>query len=188
MEDKLNELSLVNALIFGALFAASYYVLFYHPSNPEVVISGLDQSINAVKVEIAQMDKQIREGELLKKEIDEMEIQAEKIYKYIPENLSQDQASSSVSEEARVAGLSIQSIRAGQSWTDQETVSVGSVDVNVQGEFTQIMIFLSELTRKETIYSIKSVQIQDGVEADSGLKLTAQIEFYKRFQKSETGR
>jgi len=188
MEDKLNELSLVNALIFGILFAASYYILFYHPTNPELVIAGLDQNITTLKEEITQIEKQIKEGEVLTREIEEMELKAEKIYKYIPENFSLDQASSAVSEEARMAGLSIQSIRAGQSWMNQETVSEGSIDVSVDGEFSQIMIFLSELTRKDIIYSIKRVQIDEGSKERASLKLVAQINFYKRYQKPEERR
>lgn len=188
MEDKLNELSLVNALIFGILFAASYYVLFYHPSDPNIVISGLDQSIVTVKSEITKLDSEIKEGQKLQQEIQEMEIKAEKVYKYIPETFSLDQASSAISEEARLAGLSIQSIRTGQSWMNKETVSVGSVDVDVLGEFNQIMIFLSELTRKEMIYAVKKVQIQDRSNGDKGLSLNAQIDFFKRYQKPETVR
>jgi|GEM_PF-3300363 len=189
MEDKLNELSFLNALIFGIIIAASYYILFYQATDPKTVIPALDQNISTLKVEIDKLDAQIKKGLELRQEMDAMEVKAEKIYKYIPENLSSEQASSAVSEEARIAGLSIQSIRTGPTWLDKETISEGTVSVDVLGDFSQIMIFLSELTRKDVIFAVNKVQIKDRASnEENGLSLTAQISYFRRFKKIEAKR
>jgi len=188
MEDKLNELSLVNALIFGLIIAAGYFVMFYSASNPKTVIAGLSQNITTVKGEIAKLDKKIKEGERLQKEIRKMEARAEDVYKYIPLNMSLEQGSGAVSQEARLAGLSIQSIRASSSWDEKVTVASGEVDIKVQGQFSQMMVFLSEMTRKDQVYSVKSLKISEGLQDQTQLTLDAKIQFFKRVLSSEVKR
>jgi len=180
MEDKLNELSLVNALIFGLIIAAGYYVMFYSASNPKTVIANLNQNITTVKAEISKLDRKRQEGEKLKKEINKMEKRAESVYKYIPLTMSLEQGSGAVSQEARLAGLSIQSIQVSNQWDEKVTVASGEVDIKVQGQFPQMMVFLSEMTRKDQIYSIKSLKMSEGSQNQAELTLDVKIEFFKR--------
>ena len=135
-----------------------------------------------LKGEIAQIDRQIQEGEKLKKEIADMEEKAAKIFRFVPTEMSLEQGASAVSSEARLAGLSIQSVQTSQNWLNKKTVSVGSVDVRVQGQFNQIMIFLSEMTRKDQIYSLKTVKVTSSSQESGDLSLDAVFEFYRRFE------
>lgn len=187
MEDKLNELSILNAAIVGLIMAALYYFLFFQANDPKNILFNLDQVEVTAKGQLAKLSRQIKEGKKLKADIEAIELKAEKIYKYIPKEFSVDEASSTISEEARLAGLSIRSISKTATWSNLETVSAANVDVRVQGAFDQIMIFLSELTRKDRIYNVKTLKISNtrDLANKEGLILETKIEFFKRYEKDK---
>lgn len=187
MEEKLNQLTFQNAAIFGLLLALGYYVLFYHPSNPQVQLDDLGRELVTIKGEIAKLDRKIKEGQKINQEIEIMQKKADKVYAQLPESLSVEQAAGIVSQEARNVGLSIQSISAeGAGWIKLQTVAVIPIDAAVSGTFEQIMVFLSELTRNNKVYSVTTLTISENdAEQPGALAMTVKIQAYRKLAISE---
>ncbi len=188
MEDKLNQLTFQNAALFGLLIAVGYYVLFYHPSNPQNRLDEMGRELVTIKGEISKLDREIKEGQKINQEIEVMQKKASKVYAQLPESLSVEQAAGIVSQEARNVGLSIQSISAAgeEGWTKLRTVAVVPIDTVVSGTFEQMMVFLSELTRDNKVYSVKTLAIAGGDSEQPGaLQLTVTIQAYRKLAVSE---
>lgn len=184
MEEKLNQLSFANAALFGLLIAAGYYVMFFHPSNPQNQLESMEQEMVTIKGEIAKLDRKIKEGQKLNQEILLMQKKADKVYSQMPEKISVESASSVISQEARTVGLSIQAIEAQGNWNKLKTVAVVDIEATVGGSFGQIMIFLSELTRNNKVYAVREISIVNG-EGAKGLSLNATISAYRRLALDE---
>ena len=184
MEDKLNELSFVNAILFGVLLAVAYWFLVFENLNPQNQIQGFEQNIATIKGEIAKLDREIKKGQEMEQEVQTIQKKAEKVYKYIPKTFSLSEASSNISEEARRAGLSIQSISTQNGWNNKEYVSVGSAEISVQGSFKKLMFFFSELTRKDKIYIVKGLEIREpnASQGSRDLNVRSRIEFFRRYE------
>ncbi len=187
MEEKLNQLTFPNAALFGLLIAVGYYVLFYHPSNPQNQLDEMGRELVTIKGEISKLDREIKKGLRINQEIEVMQKKADKVYAQLPEGLSVEQASGIVSQEARNVGLSIQSISAeGTGWTKLQTVAVVPIDTVVSGTFEQMMIFLSELTRDNKVYSVRSLSISGNDAEQPGiLVMTVKIQAYRKLAVSE---
>lgn len=188
MEEKLGQLSFTNALLFGFLIGAAYYFLFYHLANPQSIIAELDRELVTIKGEIAKLDRGIKEGQQLEKNIAEMEKAAENVYSRLSENTSVQQASAILSQEARTIGLSIETIAPGSVWTKKRTLAFVDVNVAVNGKFSQIMVFLSELTRDNKVYSISEFRIgapQGSALGQKDLRFSARIKAYRKLSSAE---
>lgn len=194
MEEKLNELTFQNAAIFGVLIAVAYWVVFYHPSDPKVRLDSLAEEIVEAEGAIARLNKEIKLGQEMNKEIQVMEQKAKKVYSQLQEEISADEASSTISEEARSLGLSIQSMEASGEWVKLKTVAVVDIEAVVAGSFGQIMVFLSELTRNNKVYSVGNLDIAASDEDGGGtaaagasevLSLTARIQAYRKLSVTE---
>ncbi len=175
MEEKLNQLSFANAALFGLLIAISYYLFFYHANNPEVQLAAFDQEMGTVKGEIAKLDRQIKQKLALKTEIENMKSSVSKIYENLSEDITVNEALATISKEARVAGLSIESITASSDWRKKETLAAVDMNVVLRGSFSQVMIFLSELTRDNKVYTVSSFNID--TEANSSDKSSGAVRF-----------
>ncbi len=187
MEEKLNQLTFPNAALFGLLIAVGYYVLFYHPSNPQNQLDEMGRELVTIKGEISKLDREIKKGLRINQEIEVLQKKADKVYAQLPEGLSVEQASGIVSQEARNVGLSIQSISAeGTGWAKLQTVAVVPINTVVSGTFEQMMIFLSELTRNNKVYSVRSLSISGNDEDQPGiLVMTVKVQAYRKLAVSE---
>lgn len=183
MDEKLNELTFPNAAIFGLLIAAAYWMFFYHPSDPKVQLQTLSDEISEAEGQISRLNREIKIGQELNKEIQLMEARAKKVYEQLQEQITTEEASGTISEEARSLGLSIQEITATGGWVKKKTIAVAEINAQVVGTFVQIMIFLSELTRNNKVYSVEGLTISgaEGDESNNGfLSLNAKINAYRK--------
>lgn len=188
MEEKINQLTFTNAALFGLLIAIAYFFLFYNPANPQNVLDQLDKELITARGEIAKLDRGLKEGSILKQEIEVMQKTTEKAYRQLSERISVKQVAATISQEARSVGLSIDSIVASNNWVKKRTLASVNIQTAVTGSFPQIMVFLSELTRDNKVYSVSDFAIEaekgDG-NGTKGLQLNVKIKAYRKLALSE---
>jgi Tfp pilus assembly protein PilO len=188
MEEKLNQLTFTNAALFGLLIAVAYYFLFYNPSNPKNALEELGRELVTARGEVTKLDRAIKAGQVIKQEIDVMEKAAEKVYGQLAEDTSVQQAAAIVSQEARNVGLSIESMSTDENWVKKKTLALVGVNATIRGSFSQIMVFLSELTRDNKVYSVSEFTITTPdmrVTERDELQFTTKIEAYRKLSSSE---
>jgi Tfp pilus assembly protein PilO len=186
MEEKLNNLSFKSAAVFGLILAGVYYFTLYKEQDPRLQISRMNQDISIVKAEIAKHDRQLKISQEAQREILLIKEKADAVYKELPSQLTPTQAAGILSQEARKVGLSIRSISPAGRWTDSQNLSSIEINVQVTGSFSQIMIFLSELTRGNRVYAIQNLTISNvGAGSSRGLlTFNGKVKAYKVLNKS----
>lgn len=180
MEEKLNGLSFINAAIFGLVLAAIYYFLVFQESNPQEQLSRKDEQVGQLKTQIAGLDGKIRMAQRKQKQIDQIKFKSDRAFKSTPDNLSADVALAELSKEARSAQLSIESLNAGGSWVESNNIESTDLTLQVLGRYDQIMLFLSEITRKDHVYSVRSLEMRRVGDLSSDTKddLSASVQIY----------
>ncbi len=188
MEEKLNQLTFINATLFGLLIGLAYYVFFYHSLSSHNQIEKAKQDILRIKKDILKLDEELKAEQRINQEVLLMEKKSDKVYSQLSENLSVEQVVNTISEEARSIGLSIESISAASGgWEEKKTIAVVSIDANLSGSFNKIMVFLSELTRNNRAYSVLSLLLSANSQRDKlgALSITTKFKAYRKLTEKE---
>ncbi len=187
MEEKLNQLAFINAALFGILVAVAYYVFFYRALSPHNQIEKIEQEVSTIKKDILRFDKELKVEQKINQEVIFMQDKINKVYSQLSENLSVERAVNIISEEARSTGMSIESISATSGgWQEQKTIAITVIDVRLSGSFNQVMVFLSELTRSNRIYSVSSLLLNTReVGKKEALSITLKLQAYRKLTAKE---
>jgi len=149
------------SLLLGLVLAAFYYFMVFD--------SGLSQktAIDAANVQIQTLTKQIADNQakldraaVYKKTAAEIGTTINKLLGVIPEHFGIADLTKIVSNEARVAGSSLNSITPGTpeiSHVAKEFEEL-NVKLDMTGSFLQHMVFLSNLTRINQILIVRKFQ------------------------------
>lgn len=179
----LNTTSYLKVLIIGLLIGALYYIFFYQSKNYSAIKAQLENEIQSTNQEISVLDKSIKEVQELEAEIEGFNASLKKAYDFIPIGADFLNLEQAVSNKARTSGLAISSLDSEKSWTMFGALDQAGAQVQLQGSFRQLMVFLSELTREDKVYSVKSFDINLPEQQETSsekLSFRGQILTYKR--------
>lgn len=174
------------ALGIGILVAVFYYALLFDSgATHRAAIEASQARINQIQAEIAENQKKLDRAMVYKKTAAEVGSTINKLLSLIPEKFGMPDLMRIVSNEAKVAGSSLQDIKPGG--TEVSAVAKEfeeiSVTVDLQGSFLQHMVFLSNLTKINQILIIRKFELSLSREAKADepamVKLVADIVAYR---------
>jgi type IV pilus assembly protein PilO len=189
IEEKLHAMSLPQAVIAGGVFAAVYYFLLFNDgSRIEARIQQAQTQLDAERKELSNLEQQIEDARRMQAMADKMGEEIKQVGDYLPEKFSSVDLMRIVNEEIKAVGVNLENLTSGNSagmGNQNEGSSFYekvSVDVSLEGEFNQLLVFLSNLTRVKKILILKKFTLRSemGASGDArDLKFQATIEGYR---------
>lgn len=189
IEEKLHAMSLPQAVIAGGVLAAVYYFLLFNDgSRIEAQIQQAQTQLDAERTELSNLEQQIEDARRMQAMADKMGEEIKQVGDYLPEKFSSVDLMRIVNEEIKAVGVNLENLTSGNSaglGIQNEGSSFYekvSVDVSLEGEFNQLLVFLSNLTRVKKILILKKFTLRSemGSSGDArDLKFQATIEGYR---------
>lgn len=162
------QLTFGKALGLGLFFAGLYYSIGYNSgSSLKLSIEKAKEQIQDSETEIKTLENQISRIATMKKVMEVLGEEFESFLAYIPEKLSLPELMRMISTEARAAGVSVNGIgelqqvaaQTKRPGADHPFYEEMGVEVELQGTYSQILLFLSYLTKLDKILTISQLSM-----------------------------
>ncbi len=161
------QITYARALMIGLFIGAVYYTIgFDSGSTIKVAIAKAKEEIADSETQIKGLEKKLDQITTMKKVMKELGSEFETFISYIPEKLSLPELMKTISTEARSAGVSVNGmseVRDSNSTTKVDK-SVQfyeelTVAVELQGTYSQLLLFLSYLTKLDKIITVSELSM-----------------------------
>lgn len=191
MEDSLRVLSIKYVIAIGLVLPILYYLMFFKAPNELKLITDYEQQLVELDGEIKRLDREIYEGDQVKIELENAKKEMKSLSSFFEDKPNAKTIEQVISEEARATGISFNSLQA----TDQryayqtpeeqinpvkEYIGRDIIEANFTGTFTELMMFLSYLSRTDKIVSLKKIELRTNVtnvRSGKGTMLTFRADF-----------
>jgi Tfp pilus assembly protein PilO len=193
--DRIRNLSYAQAFLFGCLLTVGYYFVGYNDGSVlKNQISKKSTEIAELKVKIIDENKKIEQIAEFKKVAKEMGQDFETFVTYIPAKFNAYDLKNTISKEAITAGLNLSNITEAGSGQPEKGSFYESLKIKADlvGNFQQLMLFLSFLTRSERILTVQNISLSKASSAGVlkpsdpiNLHLVADIYGYRYMQEAK---
>lgn len=180
---RLGELPFGRAVILSFILMGVYYLIAFDDGGK--LRAQLDQATsrnNEVQSEIDKTDKELKEIAELKlaqeKDVNRLNL----LLGFIPERLTKIELMRMLSNESKAVGANILGITdSGISMDKSEFYDEIAVEVTLSGSFSQLMLFISNLTRLKQIVTLSELAFTVTGISDTGviLNMTTKVRGYK---------
>lgn len=170
--NKIKSLTPAQACIIGLVIAGLLY-FFVFGGNGSLV-----NSMKPIKKEKIKLAKDIKDRDIViqeaveyQKSIKKLGSTINKVVKYIPKNMSSTKMMRSLTDSAKVSGVNIIDVsdRGRVKASNSELYAEIPVSIKLEGNFTQIMMFLSNLTKLDNIITVSEFNIKSGARMGEGI-------------------
>ena len=168
------------AFVVSLVLVGIYYVTGYNSGKALVEsTSAARQKITQLGVEMKQVDKDLAELAALKAAQDKDSEKLNYLMSYIPEKFSKVDLMRTVSNEAKAVGTNILRISDNKSQASSggQFYDEIAVEIELTGSFSQLLLFLSNLTRLDRIVSLDGLTMKS-VGGDA-LSLVTSVKGYR---------
>ncbi len=162
LTERIESLSVLQALVGGLIFAAVYYFMVFDSGNSVMTrlkVVKEEVALNESKLEKLRVENQ--KSLALQEELIEVEKNLEPYVEVLGSGDPISKMVRLISDEARVAGLNIMSIQDSNSNIKEEPFTVYEISVNLKGTFDQVLYFLSYLTRVKKIILLTNFRFEN---------------------------
>lgn len=204
MEEQLKQLDTAKALLIGLFIAGFYYLTLYDSGEMlDGQISNNQSALAAKQKELKTMEKTLVDAEKHREVSRRLGEQMDAVLRAVPEEYNSLELMKVLSDEAKVVGTSIVSLkpidgrRQNRNRSNDKKAESPfrpvTVEVNLSGTFNQLMLFMSNLTKVSKVILVKQLtlsldQPNKVFEVSSPIvKFTATFEAY-RYAPDEGGK
>lgn len=159
--DMLNRLTTIRALMIGMMVGAVYYfIMFDSGESYSAQANGLQVQVNELKKKINDSDAKIQTAMVYKQAAAELGTKIDQMMSVIPEKFDETDLLALVSREIEAAGSSLLNIAAVPPTPQVMAPEFEEIRVklNVDGSFSQHMMFLANLTKINQIVVAKELE------------------------------
>jgi len=162
MLEKLSEISIPRAALFGIIIGALYYFIGYNDGSTIVAnIVNKENEIKALEARRNRLDKTINEVKNFEIIQSELGDKLEKAKKYIPKKTNAVTLMRKLSSEAKLAGTNILNITEGtRNMVDGAFFEKLSISVRLQGTYGQLLTFMSYMTKVDQIVTVSNINMR----------------------------
>ena len=179
----LSRLSVSRVVLLGLFFAACYYLWLYDDATKITAdIKKYKKEVTTLNKEEASLLENLRLAKQKEATQTFLEEKLKSMQRFVPEDLSPYEIISKISFAAKAAGVSIKKLNElSREKSDSIFFDAISIDVNLEGTYTQLVSFLSELSKDRKIYSLDSMKLskKNKREMDSLVSFQGTIKGYK---------
>lgn len=190
MEERLYNMTFGQALIISVVIAGLYWVaMFDDGSLKENQIKQLRQEIGINQRKLENIKRAVEDAERYKAAAAALGKKMDRIYAAIPSDLSEIQVMKLLSKEAKTVGLNIADIQVGRDnfgVKSDQFVTYIRVNVELVGTFSQLLLYMSNLTKVDKVLKAKDFTFavsdnnssQDTTSSDGNPLLKYSANFY----------
>lgn len=198
IEQSLRELDIAKALVIGLSVAALYYFFVYNDGKAiEGQIANASRQIEANKTEKQKVLAAAEVVRRFQKTKEDLGTKFDALVKYIPEDYKASEQMKIISREAKSAGADIVSLSQAGKGSKSKYYEEMMVSVSLTGTYSQIVLFLSNLTKTDRVFLVKSMSFAgaSGGRASKDVKdegaptvnFTAQLAGYRYIDDEKVG-
>lgn len=152
-------------VIVAALIALGvYYMFFYDSGNTQIAqIARIQGQIQGKQKELQKLQQQAQEVSQLMAKREELDRQLDSLKKYVPQDLTASNLMGLISNEAKAAGANILNIQGNSRSSGKSKnnfLMEMPVQVQLKGAFSQLMLFMSYLTRVDKVITLNSFSMR----------------------------
>lgn len=157
--DRLIEMSFGQAFLLGLALAAGYYFVAYDSGESKInQAQEAQRRTGELNQELITTQKELDRSKEFKETLKLKDEQFLTFTSYIPEQLNISDMMKSISAEAKAAGVNILSIKESNTITkNYQYTDPLAIEVTLEGGFPQHILFLSYLTRLDSIFTVNSM-------------------------------
>jgi type IV pilus assembly protein PilO len=178
MEERLRGITFTQSLIVGVALIGLYWGMFYdNGAKLEANIRAAESETVVLQKEIESVRKAIADAERYKQTMAALGSEIEKIVQAMPTKYTPLDFMRAISNEAKGVGTEINQITSPQNFRNNDPNAAAMfyeevpIEVDLTGNYNQIMLFLSNLTRLDKIITVKQLSMESksrtGTEAAS---------------------
>ena len=170
---KLGDLPLSRVVIISIMVTGLYYLVGFDSGESfKLAMTASEQSKIELNTEIVKIDKELEEINQLKTAQERDAERLNTLLGFIPEKLTKTELMRTLGNEAKSVGVGINQIRdsSGSSKKSEFYDEVG-VEVELAGSFSQLLLFLANLTSLNQILSVDSLTINSAGSLAEGSNL-----------------
>lgn len=156
---RLAALTMQKALIFGVVAGALYYFMAYNDG------SQIEGQLAQIQSQIAEQEKQSQETDAALKEVEQVRVavaalsdQFKLVSSAIPSDVQMADIIRAVDSVARASGVSVKS-KEPKEVSNKEFYEEIPLDITLEGNFSQITMFMYYMTSMQRIMKIKNFSI-----------------------------
>ncbi len=167
----LKEMSPVQACLIGLFIAGIAFVFVFKGLSQDKQIKTLKNKKSQLYKKNSEADTLIEEAKAYKKQLESLGNTINKVIKYIPKDMSSSKMMKSLTDSAKLAGVNIIGVSEtrGRKNNSSELYEEVPVNINLEGNFTQIMVFIAKLTELENIVTMKKFVIKSKSRTNEGM-------------------
>ena len=174
--EEFEKLDATKSIAIGLLLAGLYWVLFYDDGSRMLTqIQGLQQEIVKQTTAKDHVEKAIQDKEKFQKEIDEINLNLRDFQLYFSAQLNSNAIQEKVSQLATEHDLVLETLRPIEKQAEFSTFNETAVDLTLQGDFHNIMEFISSLSKMKRVLDFSKMEfetITSGARQKINLKTT----------------
>jgi Tfp pilus assembly protein PilO len=180
---RLADLSIPRCVIGSAIIGALYYTVGYDSGLKfKTEIAATSAKATKVEEEYTKLDRSLKEILVLKDAQARDASRLDALMAFIPEKLTKTDMMRTLSNEAKAVGISINQIKDSLAERGKKSDSVEfyeeiAVDLDLVGGFSQLVLYLANLTRLNQIFSVKNLELTSTSKDE--LKMSSKIIGYR---------
>ena len=165
-------LNIIGIIFISGILTSGYWMFFFDPGT------SIKEETKNLASQVMQTDKKIRDKKRSLAEavqfddsVKKLGKEIEELYKLIPKQLSNRQMFQDLARISKESGLEVLSMKGSQNQKSSELYEALGIQLAVEGEFSQLLTFLSKLTSLDKIVTVKNVNIQPVTQSKSNSKI-----------------
>ena len=158
---QLGEFTWSKVIVGGLIAAGAYWGLYYDDgSNLENAIKGLQGQYTESERQLRETKEAMADAEKFEKAVRQNEVQFEKVLEYLPQEINSNELTRLVNQQAQLSGPRVQSTKAIDSIERKEFYEMTRLDFALQGSFSQVVLFLSSLSKIQRLLTFDKLKIR----------------------------
>lgn len=157
---QLGEMTWSKVIIGGLIALGAYWGLYY--DNGEK----LETEIQQLTDRLAESERQLRETkeamantERFEKLVRQNEIQFEKVMEYLPQDTNSNELTRLVNQVSQLSGARVKETQPTNVAERKDFYEMTRIKVDLQGSFSQVVLFLSSLSKVQRLLTFDSLEI-----------------------------
>ncbi|MCJ8277570.1 MAG: type 4a pilus biogenesis protein PilO [Bdellovibrionales bacterium] len=167
LKDQLDKIDTKQALMVGILIAVLYYFAAFDDGRRiDYEIAEAQKQIAADRATLAKVEKALQDKKRFESEIREITNHMKEFQEYFPLNFSGNTLEAKVTEFSQKYGLTVINLKQLPIESEFKNYPETTVEFVVEGEFHNIMNFVSEITKLKKAMDFKDMNFKVSQQAD----------------------
>lgn len=158
---QLGEMTWSKVIVGGLIALGAYWGLYY--DNGEK----LETEIQQLTARLTESERQLREtkeamadAERFEKLVRQNEIQFEKVMEYLPQDTNSNELTRLVNQVSQLSGARVKATQPMSVAERRDFYEMTRIKVDLQGSFSQVVLFLSSLSKVQKLLTFDSLEIK----------------------------